>query len=301
MSVRRWLTRGALAAALVGLAAANPSATAEPEVMGAGGGYGADFTGDGLPDILAREKGTGKLKVYPHSGTVDGTATYPSVVTINRGWGGMRWIGAMDLTGDGLAEVLAIDQNWRMVVGVHSGSFDGENTLAPGLVVVGYNWNVNNLVSATSGGLYARRAADGEIYVYTSSGLNGTETFDPPTKPNTTQLERHDTDLFVTGGMLGTENGAFLFVSAGGSLYAWNTFPGAGQRMSFGSGWDTVDSYVLTDLNGDFHEDLVARDKSTGQLRAFLHSGGDPWRTGTSPYSSHLVIGYGWQTNDIIT
>jgi len=308
MSGRTWFTRSALAAAVLGLAAAGlpASAVAEPDVLAAGGGHGADFTGDGRPDILAREKGTGKLKVYPHSGTVNGTATYPTAVTINLGWGGMRWIGAMDLTGDGFADVVAIDQNWRMVVAVHSGTFNGTNTLTPGLVVVGYNWNVNNFVSVTGNStLLARRASDGEIFTYGSSGLNGTATFDAPTKPQTTQRERHDNDLFISAGMLGSTNGAFLFVGPGGELYAWDTFVGTNQRRTFGEGWHTVDSYVLTDLNEDGKEDLIARNKATGELWAYLHSGVNPWpQMGPGPepvYPTRITIGYGWLTNDIIT
>jgi VCBS repeat protein len=306
MSVRRWLTRGALAVVVVGLVAtAAPAAGAAARLLGPGGGYGADFTGDGLPDILAREKGTGKLKVYPHSGTVDATFTYPTVVTINYGWGGMRWIGAMDLSGDGFADVVAIDQNWRMVVAVHSGHFNGTSTLTPGLQVIGYNWNVNNLVSVTSdSSLLARRAADGEIFAYQSNGLNGTDTFGAPTQPRTTQRERHDNDLFISAGMLGSDNGAFLFVGPTGELYAWNTFDGANQRRTLGEGWHTVDSYVLTDLNADGKEDLVARSRATGELWAYLHSGVNPWPQlgpGTEPvYPSRITIGFGWQTNDVI-
>jgi VCBS repeat protein len=302
MGVGNWLTRGAAVAAVVGFVAAGlPAATAAPAIAGAGGGYGADFTGDGLPDILARDGNTGALKVYPHSGAVNGTATFTAPVTINLGWQNMRWIGARDLTNDGLAEVIAIDQNWQLVVAVHSGQFDGTNTLEPGLQVVGYDWNVNDLVSVTTGGLLARRADTGEIFAYYLSGkLDGTNTFQPPRKPNTPQLEPHDTDVFMTSGLLGAENGAFMFVGQTGELYAWNTYPMPNQRMTFGYGWHTLDSYVLTDLNGDHYEDLLARDPNTGDLYAYLHSGRDPWRFG-SPYTTRLLVGTGWQANDIIT
>src|SRR5947208_1843240 len=63
--------------------------TAQSASSGAGSG---DFTGDGAKDILARYAATGELKVYPHSGTFNGLATYTPASTINFGWNGLRWI-----------------------------------------------------------------------------------------------------------------------------------------------------------------------------------------------------------------
>jgi VCBS repeat protein len=303
MSAKERLRRVVLVAAVAGLVAAGLPAVAHGEarerLSGAGGGLGADFTGDGLPDLLVREKGTGNLRVHLHSGTFDGTRTYPSVVTINAGWQNMRWIGALDLTGDGLAEVLAIDQNWRLVVAVHSGTFNGTSTLKPGLRVIGYNWNVNNLVSVVPGGLIARRADTGDVFRYESTGLNGTSTFLPPSHVTTAGYDEHDTDRFVTTTRLGSGEDAVLFVTAGGELYARDIGVPT-RKVLLGTGWNTVDQYLLTDIDHDGYVDIIAR---TGHvLQVYRNSRADPW--GVDPfavYPTYTHIGYGFDTYDIIT
>lgn len=273
--------------------------------MAPGGGHGADFTGDGLPDVLARERGTGKLKVYPHSGTFDGTATYPSVVTINLGWQGMRWIGAADVTGDGFADVVAIDQNWRMVVAEHSGVFNGTGTLLPGLTVVGHNWHVNDLLSVVDTDTYdylvARRAGDGKIYRYANhAGLNGTATFDAPETIWTggwDEAYRHATFIGMSALYRGGDTRQFVYRTDTGELHSQDTY--FHYDSTIGHGWQHVEWVVLANLDGDYYPDVLAREKGTGRLLAYLHSDepGEPEETLLGPE----VIGYGWQVNDIIT
>jgi len=303
MRVRRWFTNGVLIAAVAGLAAAAlpaaAAANARARSMGTGGGLTADFTGDGFPDLLVRERGTGKLKVHVHSGTFDGTATYSRVATINAGWQNMRWIGAMDLTGDGLADVVAIDQSWRMVVAVHSGHFDGLNTLRPGLTVVGYNWNINNLVTVTPVGLLARRADTGAIYQYQSTGLHGTGTFQPPELVGVATYDSHATDVFVTYAYLGPDREALLFITAAGDLYARNPLNPT-ERVLLGTRWDTRNSYAMTDINQDGYPDIMARIDHV--LQVYPSSQADPWAGDPlATYPGNKDIGYGFDTYDVIT
>ncbi len=302
--MRRLTTAAVVTALAATLVIAGPPAVAAPAATAAGGGHGVDFTGDGLPDVLARERGTGKLKVYPHSGTFGGTGTYPAAVTINLGWQSMRWIGAADVTGDGLADVVAIDSSWRMVVARHSGVFNGTSTLAPGLVVVGYNWHVNDLVSVIDHGDYdailARRASDGKLFRYgNSGGLRGTATFDAPVlfEPGGLDAPARPDDVFIGMASVTRFDGPddFVYITANGQL--WTQDPYFHWTYLLGAGWSGVDSVVLTNLNGDSWPDIIAREKSTGNLLAYLNeSGGPAGRTYVGP----SVIGYGWQTNDVI-
>jgi len=299
MRLRAVSTAAVLLAALV---ISVPQAAAS-SAAAAGGGHAADFTGDGLPDVLARERGTGKLKVYPHSGTFNGTATYPSVVTINLGWQSMRWIGAADVTGDGFADVVAIDSSWRMVVAVHSGVFNGTSTLRPGLVVVGYNWNVNDVVSVfTNGGAHdsiiARRASDGKLFTYANyEGLRGTDTFAAPESFNPDGGDRSwSSEAFIgmapVQGFDGPDD--VVYITANGEL--WYQSPRFHSKTLLGYGWSGVQQVVLTNLDDDNYPDIIARDRYSGNLLAYMNTSGPSGRTYVGP----TVIGYGWQTNDII-
>jgi hypothetical protein len=222
------------------------------------------------------------------------------VVTINAGWQSMRWIGAADLTGDGLADVVAIDSSWRMLVAVHSGVFDGTNTLRSGLVVVGYNWNVNDLVSVIGNGdrdgLLARRASDGKLVKYSTHGLDGIGTFYPPEPFDPSgRGEGRPSDVFIGMAPVTRYGGPddFVYVDAAGVLTAQD--PYFHWTTVVGYGWLGNDSIVLTNLDGDSWPDIIARDRSTGNLVGYVHEG-----SSTGTYVGPTVLGYGWQTNDII-
>ncbi|MFD9068737.1 FG-GAP repeat domain-containing protein [Streptomyces lasiicapitis] len=72
-----------------------------------------DQTGDGRPDLLARDKATGDIYLYAHNGT----DAFKPRVKIRSAWTTYkRVIGAGDLNADGLGDVLALDKSgnlWR--------------------------------------------------------------------------------------------------------------------------------------------------------------------------------------------
>jgi VCBS repeat protein len=326
MRIKEKLRRTILAAAVAGVAVAGlpDTAVAAPQdprasldergtglaptargvgvASASGGGQGRDFSGDGLPDILAREKGTGTLKVYPHSGTYDGTNTYRTIASINEGWQNMRWIGAADITGDGFADVLAIDQSWRLVVAVHSGTFHYWDTLKPGLITLGYNWNVNDLVFVADynadgrDDVLAKNAQTDDTVVYLNAGG----------PPGVVMLTAPI--LVATGGQEDVFQGLadvsqdgtpdLVFALRNGVLGMVDLRTGLATGL--GTGWNTIDAIVLTSLDGDAGPDLLGRAAATGDLRGYAHDGYDP----AHPYATYptaRLVGFNWQINDIIS
>jgi len=97
-----------------------------------------DFTGDGRADLLARERSTAYLWLYPGNGT----GGFTSRVRIGVGWNGMTAIaGAGDLNGDRAADVLARDGLGRLWLypGTGSGGMSARTPLGTG-------WNVATVI-----------------------------------------------------------------------------------------------------------------------------------------------------------
>lgn len=290
-------------AGLAGPAAADETDGVVALARAAGGGHSGDFTGDGIPDILARST-SGVLLVYPNSGTFNGTATYPTVTAINSGWAPFSWIGAADLNGDGFADVVAIDTAGNLYAALHSGRFAGMATLRNGLIHLGTEWTINDLVYVydyNDDGLddiLARRVGSGDSYVYVNNGLNGLATLGAAVRfmadgPDDQFQGMADIDgdgspdfLYVTGGYL-------AMVGLNGSSYA-----------ILGYGWETVNSITVTDVDHNGRDDLIARRGSDGVLLAYQHTPGwtvAPDGSAFGTFRAPVVVGYNWYVNNIIT
>jgi len=328
--LRALLVTGTSAAAAVTAVALAPAAAAEAPAPAAGvvareghltpaakvstrsssgGARSGDFTGDGIADLLARDANNGQLKVYPHAGTYSGTATYRPSVTVNFGWGGIRWIGQGDLNGDHLADVVYVDAGGNMRVAAHSGSFAGTGTLQGG-VFIGSGWTINDLIFTydfDGNGLddvLARRAGTGDTYVYfNDNGLNGTTTLQAPllllSGPAGIDVEQSMGDF--------TGDGApdLLFVQNNGvmGLFDFKANGDIGETYSLGYGWQGINAITLSDVNVDGRPDVLGRRASDSALTAYTHTG--TWapaadRTAFGTLRAPVVIGYGWNINNVI-
>jgi hypothetical protein len=273
---------------------------------GNGGARSGDFTGDGISDLLARDARNGELKVYAHAGSYSGTATYRPAVTINFGWAGIRWIGQADMNGDSLADVVYVDSSGVMRVAAHSGAFNGTATLLSG-VVIGTGWTINDLITVDDwdgnglDDIIARRAGTDSTYLYlNSSGINGTNTLVAP------QLAVYGPGVAVAvdisfGDFTGDGLTDFVSVQNDGvmGLFDFET----GGTYTLGYGWQTNNIITLSDVNVDGLPDVLARRASDSVLLSYTHTGTwAPAQDGTAftTLNGPLVIGFGWNINDVI-
>ncbi|XVV36262.1 FG-GAP-like repeat-containing protein [Streptomyces sp. CA-100214] len=134
-----------------------------------------DFSRDGREDVIAREAATGRLWLYPGTGS-GGLGARKLVGT--GGWNGMRAITASgDLTGDGLTDLVAAEKSTGRLY-LYSGTATG-GLGARRLIGTG-GWNAMNTLVGTGDtngdghpDLYARQAATGKLWLYPGTATGG--------------------------------------------------------------------------------------------------------------------------------
>ncbi|MCF2129716.1 FG-GAP-like repeat-containing protein, partial [Strepomyces sp. STD 3.1] len=134
-----------------------------------------DFSRDGREDVIAREASTGRLWLYPGTGT-GGLGTRKLIGT--GGWNGMRHVTAFgDLTGDGRADLVAAEKSTGRLY-LYPGTSTG--TLGSRTLIGTGGWNAMNALVGmgdTNGDghpdLYAREASTGRLWLYPGTGTGG--------------------------------------------------------------------------------------------------------------------------------
>ncbi|GAB1332005.1 FG-GAP-like repeat-containing protein [Streptomyces sennicomposti] len=127
-----------------------------------------DFSGDGREDVIAREASTGKLWLYPGTGT--GSLGARKLIG-SGGWNAMsRIVGAGDLSGDGRPDVLAVEKSTGRLW-LYPGT--GTGGLGTRKLVGNGGWNgMNALVGAGDmngdgrADLIGREASTGKLWLY---------------------------------------------------------------------------------------------------------------------------------------
>jgi hypothetical protein len=286
-----------------------------------------DVTGDGWPDLIARQPdlNNGTLWVYPHTRNPQG-AIFGARTLAGTNWNTMNWIGVAELTGDtpeyetsasAPADLLARRTDGTLFIYPHSGALNGKYTwLTP--VTVGTNWNIYEFMLLgdinTDGfdDIFAVDNDEGKVYYYLHTGkLDGKSTFKPRQlygdggwTPGTwnffTEWSREDPDLAGT-----TVDDAGVI---GDGVALRHT-----HKLSVGAGtWDKTDPWTFTagqlapattqriflmDVNGDGKNDVV---KSTpaGALVYYPFNG---WKSNPALGTPRQIGSGGWLAMDLIT
>ncbi|MET9800474.1 VCBS repeat-containing protein [Streptomyces sp. NPDC006368] len=132
--------------------------------------FSGDLTGDGRPDLVARQATTGDLHLY--AGTLDGALAH--VNKLAAGWKNRTIVGAGDLNGDGTGDIVTREASGDLLAYyVRGGSLDSPGT------TIGAGWgsfvDIVGIGDLTGDGKddLVGRSTNGELYRYAGNGAGG--------------------------------------------------------------------------------------------------------------------------------
>lgn len=280
-------------------------------------GHCASFNGDGKRDILARNRQTGELFVFPHSGALKGEETYGEPVLIGTGFDTFhRWIGAGDFTGNGYADVLSNTDEEKVYLYVNEGGLDGLETIAKEGIHIGgrlspdISYDTLALGDLTGNGLtdcFGRLGGSVEVHSMLNQGLSGMDTFAEPkflAKVGMYEIPFGVADITGNGRMdllLDPINGDGELLAY--DLYADGTDEqgepvGPGKRYRISEGWTDKIMITVTDIDCDGRPDLLGL-LPDGTLLAYVNQGFDPEHP-LDTFAEPVVVATGWTQYDII-
>jgi hypothetical protein len=198
-----------------------------------------DLSGDGRPDVLARERGTGRLWLYPG----DGRGSFGARALIGTGWQTMdAVVGVGDVTGDDIPDVVARDVSAGRLW-LYPGT--GRGRLGPRRQV-GIGWHMMDLILGTGdltgdgiADMVAREKANGRLWLYAG---NGAGRWAPRRQVGTGWLSM---DAVTAVADLTRDGIPDLVTRQRGNGVLW-IYPGNGsggwlQRIKAGTGWQSMD------------------------------------------------------------
>ncbi|PTA43691.1 hypothetical protein C8054_24020 [Micromonospora sp. RP3T] len=241
------------------------------------------FNRDGYDDVVAVDKATGNVLMYP--GTAAGGASWGTRSAITAGGRTLSAVTAGRLNPDGYDDLLATegDQTW-LYPGTSAGGPLGARVTPLGRVPA---LQPHGLLEAVTGEFTRDQYADligvervtGRLWLYPGTGTG-----------------RWGTRVVVGVGWTGMRDltvGRFtadnyddlLAIDSTGNLWLWPGLAGGtdwGPRSTkpVGVGWQGLERLTTGRFNDDTYDDLVAVDKATGKLRMWPGRGNATWSTG---------------------
>ncbi|RRR96108.1 FG-GAP-like repeat-containing protein [Glycomyces terrestris] len=284
------------------LHAGNGDGTFDPGVA-LGHGWGAydmsaagDLTGDGLPDLLARENETGALYTYPGDGAGGFTARLPA----GSGWNtyGM-FTAAGDFDGDGVVDLLGVresDDVLHLFHGLGDGRF-GARTVA------GSGWDgwdsLTTLGDVDQDGcddVLGREQASGQYTVFLGNCAGGFGATVASEAAFTPRAGGYASDVAGGGDYNGDGLGDVLAVDGRSGELSLTTLTGDPEpvvdAVGLGTGWSderlpAVPADWSYDYGVDGKTDVYARRASDGALISYTGNG-------SGSFSNVYQVGTGW-------
>lgn len=252
-----------------------------------------DVTGDGLPDVVARdpEAGNGTLWIYPHSG--DGDDPWSTRVSAGTNWNTYDQILLADVTGDGRPDLLTREPGaaaGTLWIHPHNGGSTGNPWTRP-RYWAGTGWNlatVMTLADVTGDGHadIVVRDGGGALWVYPH---NGNTTTNPFTSRYGAGTGWNLAAILITADATGDGRPDVVIRDGSGALWVYphsgaaaGTNPYTVARYAAGTGWDASDALLAGDVTGDGRADLLGR-AHAGDLWVYptdaAGGAGGPWPT----------------------
>lgn len=257
-----------------------------------------DVTGDGKPDLLARDS-AGGLWLYP--GTGNPVRPFGAREKIGHGWEIYDTVfDAGDLNSDGHDDLIGIDK--AGVMWAYRGTGKASAPYGP-RAEIGHGWGIYRTVipvgdvNNDQGNDLLAVDASGRLWEYRGENVLSASTFQH--RVLLSDANWLTSTIVGIGDATDTFDGhAGILREIGGILYYYPTIdPVAGTKGSdyIGGGWNAYNQFVPTgDLNNDGHVDLVTRD-TAGKLWLYLGTGNS-----AHLFQPRVQIGHGWQIYNLL-
>ncbi len=226
--------------------------------------YTRDYSGDGIPEILARTP-RGALRAYPpgaspgHLGTH--SILYPDLSTTK------SVVNAGDFTGDGLADLITRDRAGSLWLrpGTGANGFSAKVRIATGLATATAIVAPGDVDGDGDGDLVIR-GSSGTLYLYPGDGaghLAGRVKLSTGWNSYTALLAPGDFDLDGHPDLIARGSSGKLYVFSG-------TGTGFGTRTQVASGWNRYERIASV---GDFDGDLIPDVLTLHNGHLLIHAG----------------------------